>query len=534
MEQMLSLALAIEATFENAGAQPAFVTETGTLSWNLAGERIRRLAGGLKELGMERSGRFAVLSRNGFRYEELKWAGFWSGAVPVPLNWRCSVPELQYMLQDSAPTLVFVESDFLEIMERPEFDAWRSRIVLIGDHGYRDHPGTEVLIKEARPQDPGVVDERADAILFYTGGTTGKSKAVRLSHRNVYVNALQVAAYLRPLRSDVFLHVAPMFHTADLLATCFLLRGAANVYLPAAENLAVMTTIERSRVTATTLAPTMIIRLLNDPDFVNHDLSSLRCLLFGASAMTEEWIMRLARALPDAALYYGYGLTETSPNISMLEPERISAALRATTHDEILRSCGRPVLGAHVRIVDEAGSVLPHGSAGEVIVRGPHLMSGYLNRPEETAKAVRDGWLHTGDIGKLDDEGNLYILDRIKDMIVTGGENVYSAEVEQAISAHGGVLEVAVFGLPDDTFGERVAACVVLEPEAELTSGVLIAHCRTRIAGYKVPRSIFFASALPKTAIGKIDKRRIRAVYADRTLADRFEDLSAGARTDGL
>ncbi|HEY9249478.1 MAG TPA: AMP-binding protein, partial [Rariglobus sp.] len=448
-----------------------------------------------------------------FRYEELKWAGFWSGTVPVPLNWRCSVPELQYMLQDSAPTLVFVEGDFLEVMERPEFDAWRSRMVVIGDQGYRHSPGTEVLIEAARPQDPFVVDECADAILFYTGGTTGKGKAVRLSHRNVYINALQVAAYLRPLRSDVFLHVAPMFHTADLLATCFVLRGAANAYLPTAESLAVMTAIERSRATATTLAPTMVIRLLNDPNFVNHDLSSLRCLLFGASAMTEEWIVRLARALPDAALYHGYGLTETSPNISMLEPESIGGALRAGTHGKILRSCGKPVLGAQVRIVDDAGSALPRGSAGEVIVRGPNLMSGYLNRPEDTAKAVRDGWLHTGDVGMLDDEGNLYILDRIKDMIVTGGENVYSAEVEQAISAHEGVLEAAVFGLPDDTFGERVAACVVRNPEADLTSEALIAHCRTRIAGYKVPRSIFFVSALPKTAVGKVDKRKLREAH---------------------
>jgi len=497
----LCLPSALASAIENAAAMPAFLDGTRTNTWGEVGERIQRLAAGLHDLGIRQGTRVAIVARTTFRAEEIKWAILWLGAVAVPLNWRYSGAELQHALTDSEPSLIVADEASSELLREVK----REFLILGKD--------TEQLIAGSQPRPADLCDERSDAMLFYTGGTTGRSKGVRLTHRNIYLNALQIASCLRPLRSDVYLHAAPNFHTVSLLATCFLMRGSSNAYLPAFDPGGVLDAIERYRVTVMTAVPTMVIQMVRDPSFEGRDLSSLRLLLFGGEAFSADWIAHLDRVLPNVDLVHGYGLTETSPNISLLEPELVRDAMHGRRGKEILRACGKPHMGASVRIVDDEGHELPSGEAGEVLFRGPGLMASYLNLPVETAAAIRDGWLHTGDIGKLDAEGNLYILDRLKDMIITGGENVYSVEVERALTSHEDVVEAAVFGLPDPTYGEMVTAAVMIKSGASADADSLQEHCRALIARYKAPRRIEVVADFPRTPIGKVNKKALRNAY---------------------
>ena len=348
----------------------------------------------------------------------------------------------------------------------------------------------------------------ADAILQYTGGTTGRSKGVRISHANVIASQLGFAAALRARPDDVYLHLAPMFHSADLLAAAWVLVGAGHAYLPAFSPAAFLDCIARERVTATIAVPAMLMMTLSDPGFAAADLSSLRLLGWGASPMDPQWIKRVAVALPGIDISNCYGLTETAPDLTVFEPDELRRAIAAD--DASLASVGKPNPVVALRVVGPDGNDVPPGASGELWARGPNISRGYLNLPEETARAFGDGWLHTGDVARIDERGYVYLLDRMKDMIVSGGENVYCAEVESALYTHPGVHECAVIGLPDATYGESVAAVVVAAPGAELDAAALIAHCRPRIAGYKLPRRIEFVEALPKSAMGKVLKTDLR------------------------
>jgi long-chain acyl-CoA synthetase len=502
VDSELRLSSALACAIENAAEMPAYIETGGILSWREAGERIRRLAAGLYELGVRPGARVVIVARTAFRAEEIKWAVLWLGGVAVPANWRYSPAELKLVLDDCRPFLVVADEPSAPLVGQvvPHF-------LLLGKD-------TDGLIAQCLPREPEPCDERSDAMIFYTGGTTGRSKGVRLSHRNIYLNALQIAASLRPLRSDVCLHMTPSFHTVSLLATCYFMRGASHVFLPAFDPAQVLEIIERHRVTVTASVPTMLVRMVGDPSFARRDLSSLRRVLFGGAGFTEAWVARLVRQLPGVEFIHGYGLTETSPNISMLEGELLREWTAGHRDAEILGSCGKPNLGISVRIADSQGRQLPLGEAGEVLLRGPNVMQGYLNRPEETAGAFLEGWLRTGDVGKMDREGNLYVLDRIKDMIITGGENVYSAEVETALGAHPAVLECAVFGIADEVYGESVAAAVILRPGAPSDASALVEHCRRQIARYKAPRLIEFVADLPRTPIGKVDKNVLRDAFS--------------------
>ena len=351
---------------------------------------------------------------------------------------------------------------------------------------------------------------------------------MRLTHRNIVSNGLQVGAALGIRHDDVYLHVAPMFHSADLLATAVTLAGGAHAYLPEFSPTAFLAAIQRTRASFTMLAPTMLIMVLQNADLKGFDLSSLRIQVYGSAPMAEQWIRRTLEALPNAQVTQGYGLTETSPILTLLEHRHHVDAL-ATGNPARLAAAGKALPGVDLRIVDDAGQEVPAGDSGEVAVRGPNVTPGYLDLADVNAEVFRDGWFHTGDVGRVDAEGFLYLLDRKKDVIVTGGENVYSAEVEAVLHRHPGVGEAAVIGVPDELYGETVFAIIVPKAKGGLSETDIAAHCRGLIGGFKIPRKFAFVDGLPKSALGKVLKRRKFATGRTRRAAARsYRTCGAG------
>ena len=463
-------------------------------------DRCARLVAGLRRLGLERGDRIALLMDNGHRYVEAYLALPAAGFVIVPLNARLAPAELTYICTDAGVRVLLTDRD------APALDD-------LVEHVVRVPGGYEELVGDGPPgstadvlTDPSVTPDDI-AGLFYTGGTTGPAKGVVLTHRNLVANMWNTLTSCTMTPDDRYLVMAPMFHAAGTVAVlgCVAL-GATQVTVPAFDPALVLDTIERERVTVTLAVPTMLAAMCEEQQRAPRDASSLRLLTHGASPVAVETLRRCRTLFPDTALIHLYGATELAPLATAFADEHLHLdGPRA-------RSCGQAVLGCRIEVVGDDGSVLERGEVGEVAVRGDNVMAGYWNKPEATAAALRDGWYHSGDLGRLDDEGYLFLVDRAKDMIVTGGENVYSSEVEQALMAHPQVLECAVFGVPDDTWGEAVAAAVVLRGPA--TVDELRDHCRAHIAGYKVPKRVdLIDGALPKSAAGKILKRELREPY---------------------
>ena len=473
--------------------------------------RVARLAGALRELNTGAGDRVAMLSLNSDRYSEYLLAVPWADAVLNPVNVRWSVPEIAYSLRDSDSRVLLVDDTFAPLLPAlREAVPDLATVIHAGDGPVPDGAlGYEDLIAAADP----VSDSRRGgdelAGVFYTGGTTGFPKGVMLSHANLAVSWLGSAATgCFGTDGSVTLHTAPMFHLADMAywgAT--LLLGGSHVILPGFDPGTVLATIASHRVTDVLLVPTMIQILVDHPQVTEYDLTSLTSVVYGASPITQAVLERAMKAFPSAGFTQAYGMTELSPVATILT--------RADHEQGRLRSAGRAAPHAEVRVVDPDGAAVPNGTVGEIIVRGGHVMAGYWNKPTETQAALRDGWMHTGDGGYLDDQGYLYVVDRIKDMIITGGENVYSAEVENAVARHRAVAQCAVIGLPDPDWGERVHAVVVLHPGATLTLAELREHTKTLIAGYKAPRSMEIAEALPISGTGKVLKRELRKKYRD-------------------
>jgi long-chain acyl-CoA synthetase len=374
--------------------------------------------------------------------------------------------------------------------------------VLRSGHDYDD------ALRSAAPMPLGHdVGPSTLAGLFYTGGTTGPSKGVMLTHGNLIANAWNLMTAVALTSEDRYLVMAPMFHAAGTVAVlgCVAL-AACQVIVPAFEAALVLDTIEAERITSSLAVPTMLVGMLEEQRRQPRDVTSLRLLGHGASPVAVETLRRCRELFPDTHLAHLYGATETAPLATAFLGEHLQLdGPRA-------RSCGQPMVGTAVRTVDVTDEPVAPGVVGEVCVRGPNVMAGYWNKPDQTAEVLHDGWYHTGDLGYFDDEGYLYLVDRAKDMIVTGGENVYSTEVEQALMTHPAVLECAVYAVPDERWGEAVAASVVLRLDA--TADDLRQHCRAEIAGYKVPKVVEVRTEpLPKSAAGKILKRELRAPY---------------------
>jgi long-chain acyl-CoA synthetase len=510
---MLTLPSVFDRTVRQYGRNTAILDREGNLTWSEFGDRVARAAGALLALGIRPGERFAILCRNSFRHAELNYAGYWMGAVPVPVNHRLAPPEIRYILDDAACDVIAVEDAFAELMQTEELAPWCERMFWIAPGGGGPGgPDYETMIAGAAPAPLRDCDENDDAILLYTGGTTGRGKGVRLTHRNIVCNALQLARSMNIQEDDSYLHSSPMFHSTDLKSTACTMHGAAHSYLSEFSPDNVLEAIERHRITIASLVPTMIIRILQHEKFDDYDLSSLRLLTYGTSPIALEWIRRAMERFRGIDLQQCYGLTETSPILSILDETDHRSALESGDYTR-LASAGRPLSGVDLRIVDDDGNEVATGEAGEITVRSPTVARGYLNRPEETEASFRDGWLYTGDIGRVDDEGYLFMLDRKKEMVITGGENVYTSEVEAVLHQHPSVHEAAVVGVPDPQYGEALFAVIVPAPGAAPTDEEIISHCRGRIGGYKIPRRMAFVEELPKSTMGKVLKTELRHTY---------------------
>jgi long-chain acyl-CoA synthetase len=460
-------------------------------------DRVGRIAAGLTKRGFRKGDRLALLLPNEREYVELVYACAWLAVIAVPLNTRLSAKEIDHVLVDAAP------------------------------HGLVRHsslaaPSVELrqLIIDKEPLDLGndsfpadVYDPDAVFALIYTSGTTGRPKGVALTHSNILANLDHVNYWMRYREGGVYLHAAPIFHIADFpfmfASPAF---GTCQVTIPKFSLEAFCETVERERVTHTVLVPTMLNLLTQFEDLKKYDLTSLEYLGYGGSPIAPELIHNTRKMLPGTNLVQVYGLSETG----------FLAGLQDHEHTESrLTSCGRPCPGIEVQVVDDKGNEVATGQHGELVARGANVMRGYWNNLKETNAVFRDGMFRSGDIGYQDADGYIYILDRLKDMIVTGGENVYSGEVEAVIYQHPAVQEVAVFGIPDPKWGELVTASVVLKPGLALSADELISFCRLSLASYKVPRRFEFSETeLPKNGSGKILKRNLRErFWADQKRA---------------
>ena len=512
---MLTMPSLLQRTARMFGSNIAIRDSEGDITWATYLDRIAHAAGMLQSLGLRpgEGERFAILCRNSFRQAELIYAGYWLGAIPVPINFRLAPAEIALVLEDAECRLLAIEDGFAGMLDQPPLDVWKSRAFClcpgktkIALPHYDDLTAQAIALP---PHDPAEDD---DAILLYTGGTTGRGKGVRITHRNIVSNALQVSRIMSVSEADVYLHTSPMFHSTDLKATVFSMMGAGHAYLPEFSPATVLAAIARYRVSIGSLVPTMIIRILQDPELGRHDIGTLRLISYGTSPMAAEWIRRTMEAFPGVAMHQVYGLTETVPVLCILDEADHLRALK--DRPDLLGAAGRPLPGVDIRILSDDGRDLPPGASGNVVVRGPQIAKGYHNRPLENAEVFRDGWFHTGDVGRFDDEGYLFILDRKKDMIVTGGENVYSSEVEAAIFTHPGVHDAAVIGVPDERFGEALFAVIVPAAGYSLSAEEIISHCRKHIGGYKIPRKIVFVDSLPRSAMGKVLKQDLRRTYS--------------------
>ncbi len=477
------------------------------------GERVARLAAGLRGLGLQANDRVGMLALNSDRYLEYMMAVWWAGGVLNPVNIRWSVPEIVYSLDDCDTGILLIDGHFLRMADGIAAAAKRKPLLIhVGDDAApAGMIGFEDLVEGSAPMaDAGRGGDDLAAIM-YTGGTTGLPKGVMQSHLNLWASGVQRMADASLLRDSTTLHAAPLFHTAAMArAVMQFAAGESHAVVPMFDAREVLQTIERERVTELLLVPTMLQALLAHPDFARHDLSSLRRLAYGASPISAALLESAMASLPAVEFFHAYGLTEASPVVSVNPPENHGPEGRANGR---YRSVGRPCFGIHVKVVDPQGHELPRGEVGEIILRGANVMQGYWNKPEETAGALRDGWLWTGDGAYMDDEGYLFIVDRMKDMIVSGGENVFSAEVENVIARHPAVAACAVIGVPDERWGEAVHAVVVLKPGGELDAQALRAHCHDHIAGYKCPKSIEFRTELPLSGAGKVLKKDLRAPF---------------------
>ncbi len=478
-------------------------------TWSDVRRRVIAEADLLVREGLASGDRVGVLSFNSHHYFELYFAVPYKGGLLVPLNFRLSDDELAAQLEETEPTILVCDKHFEDraISLAKRVSSVKS-LLCTEDESWE----SSLLSCEETPLAPSEEDDTVG--IFYTGGAGGSSKGAMLTHRNLFDATLQISLAMGYLEDDVYLHAGPMFHLADgagSLASTFV--GAAHVFVPSFSAEQVVDAIERYGVTTMTLVPTMYRMLLDSPAFDPSRMKSLRRIFFSAAPMSESLMRRIFELLP-CGVGQGYGMTEASSRISVMLPDTYKAVIEGRDERRhLLSSAGREVPGLCVRIVDDEGDQLPPYEVGEIAVSGTVVMKGYWRRPDLTRKALRDGWLHTGDLGYLDGDGFLYIVDRLKDMIITGGENVYSLEVENVLCSHPDVVEAAVVGLPDELWGERVSAFVVLREGAEVEKDSLREFCRRRIAGYKTPKDIFFVGELPRSAAGKVLKEELKRRY---------------------
>ncbi len=480
-------------------------------------ERVHRLAAGLLSLGLKPGENIAILANNSHRYWESYFVCDIAGMPLAPLNIRLAAAELEFILNDGEIKALILGPEYIALYEQfKERVPGVKHVILTEGELPPDMIAYDALVAANEPLDHSVREWAEDDMLdlCYTGGTTGLPKGVMLTQRNIVSNAEHAIMTVGFSEADTWLHVAPMFHLADAWA-CYsvTMMGGTHVFIPGFTPQATLGAIQDHRVTKTILVPTMINFVVNFPEVANYDTSSLDTVLYGASPMPVDRLLAAVKVF-GPILVQAYGMTETAPLATAWQKSWLNFS-GGEAEMRRLASCGRQISGVEVRVVDqETGRDVKPGEVGEVLMRGPNVMKGYWKRPEETAAALIDGYMHSGDVATIDAENFIYIVDRAKDMIISGGENIYSTEVENAIYEHPAVLEAAVIGVPDEKWGEAVLAVVV--PREGMTVGEqeIIDHCRNLIAAYKCPKRVAIQyTPLPKSGPGKVLKTELRAPY---------------------
>lgn len=497
--------------------ETAFIWNDRRITHGAFHARVNRLASALVRLGLKRQDRVSILSQNSLEFQEVYGACEMSGLICATLNWRLAAPEMVYILNDCAPRIMFFEAIYAPIVA-----AMRDRLPSVEHYICIDGTADSGLDYESfietgdlsgtslRPKPDDI------AFLIYTSGTTGRPKGVMLTHAGEVAGAEILGSDMRNAPSDRLLIMMPLFHIgAKIIQLAQHWRGGTVIVQKGFEPNAVLDAIEQHKVTVTHMAPTMIQSVLDVPRIATVDTSSLRMIVYAAAPMPIPVLKRGIKQF-GPVFQQQFGQTEGIGTTLLAHQHRPDGTSRDR---EILTSVGQVSPRVALRIIDDAGQDLPVGQVGEIVLSSPGVMKGYWNNSVATIETLRDGWVHTGDVGRLDVEGYLYLVDRKKDMIISGGENIYSREVEEAVVTHHAVSEVAVIGTADAKWGEAVMAVVVTKPGIAVTAEAIIEHCRAQIASYKKPRHVTFVDAIEKLPSGKIDKVRLRKLYGGNSLS---------------
>ncbi|NMG55496.1 long-chain-fatty-acid--CoA ligase [Aromatoleum aromaticum] len=500
-----------------AGDRVALMTARRRESFRELDEVSSRIANLIIGAGLPRGTVVGFVGKNSIEYFDAVFGAAKAACPLLPLNWRLSPLELQGVIEDSGTPLILVDREYSPMLAAMREKCAVKFEMIEFDSGSAEP--TELTMRLAACSD---VDPRAEvrpddtALLLYTSGTTGEPKGVQLTHGGL--NHMRLCEHMEPVFTwqpeDVMMLVMPNFH---LVGTGLSLQGLYNgvplTILPGLDIPALLATIERDKPTICCLVPTAIQMIIDHPAAANVDLSSLRLVMYAGSPITAPLLKRAMKALRCEFMQF-YGATETCGAVTLLRPEQ-----HDLNDERKLKACGTPIPLVDVKIVSAAGDELPTGEIGEFVVRSPAMFKGYLNKKALTDAVLLGGWYRTGDAGYRDADGLLYLVDRTKDMIISGGENVYSTEVEQALSKHPAVSQVAVIGLPDERWGERVTAIVVPTESRKLSEDELVAHCRELIAAYKAPKQVIFTESLPMTPTGKVLKTALRKQFAPREVS---------------
>lgn len=495
------------------GDKPAYICEGRQLTHAQLLDRARRLAAALHRVGVRRQDRVSMLAMNTLEYGEVLAAGHLSGAIIATVNFRLAAPEILWILNDATPRVLIFEARYMEVIDqlRPQLVSIET-YVCIGARADWAIEYEQFLESGDAGEAPVQATQEDIACLIYTSGTTGRPKGCMLGQGEMRVLAHILANEMRCGCDDRVLLVMPMFHIGAMavgLGVQF--RGGTVVLHRQFDAAAASNAMREQQITIVHLAPTLVQMLLDHAEEAGVELPNVRTVLYSAAPMPVPLLRRAMAAMPQAGFLNLYGQTEV---VTSGLPREMHKPEGDEREQRWLLSVGHPFPNTQVRIIDDQGRDCPVGEAGEIVVRTAAMFRGYWNNTAATHETLRDGWCRTGDVGRFDEDGLLYLVDRKKDVIISGGENIYSREVEEALVSHASVAECAVIGLPDPKWGESVCAVIVLKPGAHIGEAELIDHARTQIASYKRPRRIIFAQALPKLPTGKINKVELRKIYA--------------------
>jgi long-chain acyl-CoA synthetase len=494
----------------------ALICGDNRLTYKTFNERCNRLANFLHHLGIKKGEHFAILSKNCHRHFEIFFAAAKAGIVYIPLNYRLSARELTYIINDSESKILFFAKEYLPLVEIIQKELKGVKTYICTDDRIEGIPSYEELLSRSDPSEPdsSSIGEEDLVTIYYTSGTTGYPKGAMISHRNRITDLIhQVidSEYIEP--EDIHLNVGPLYHVGGLAQSHgHLYMGCTVVVLSEFDPKRIFELIEKERIQTFWAAPAMIQMLLDYPEAKRYDVSSLKTILYAGSPIPVELLKRAIGFFGENLFIQFFGMTETGPQITHLP--RKDHVLQGTEKQlKRLRSVGVESQNVHARIVDNEDRDVPVGQVGEIIVKSDGVIKGYWNNPEETKKAIKEGWFHTGDMGYMDEDRYFYIVDRKKDMIISGGENIYSAEVENVLYMHPAISEAAVIGVPHEKWVETVKAVVVLKLGAKATEEEIIDFCKKNLASYKKPTSVEFLTEMPKTSTGKTFKRELRELY---------------------